>query len=141
MGLLDDPENNRLATMLGMGKSVIGPLYRMSTDRARDRLAELQDDLPARFKAAAFQLHPDRNPGNEAAADEFARLCEVRDALAALSFVHTPAGRRRVPKARTVESIIKVPTDDELRKHGGVSAKPCGAAGIEFSFYSGKYGI
>ncbi len=127
MGLKLDPEIDELSTMLGMGLDFLRSLNGMEPHAAQRRLEHRQTQLDIKFKEAAFELHPDRNLDDPDATRRFAMLSSVRDQLAALSILSTRGRRSPIP----VESIIKTPTDDELRKYGDVEVR-----GTRVSFFS-----
>lgn len=81
MSILDDPKLERLASMLGMGKADLDPLIRAPIAEANATLDRLKSELPRKFREAAFELHPDRNPDDPDASEKFKLLVRVRGIL------------------------------------------------------------
>ena len=70
-----------MAASMGMGRAALEPLIRAPIAEARAMLAKLHEELPARFRRAAFEVHPDRNPDDPRAAERFKLLVRVRKIL------------------------------------------------------------
>lgn len=74
--------------------------------QANDRLLVLQADIRAAWKAKAFELHPDRNPGDSEAEAAFKRLSEFVAKVATLKIVPSriPMWTRTAPAQTTTSS-------------------------------------
>lgn len=71
-----------MATRLGMGKRQLEPLISAPYQEAKRMLATMKEQLKAKYKQAAFELHPDRNQGNTAkAAEQFKLMVRVKAIL------------------------------------------------------------
>lgn len=76
-----------MAASLGMSDRVLVELKSIPVPEAQRRLASMKEELPAKFRAAAFELHPDRNPDDPRAGEKFKALVQVREYLEGLSVV------------------------------------------------------
>lgn len=72
MGLqFKTPELAEIATRLGVTEAALSGLMGHQIEEARKRLDALKADVKKRYRELAFQLHPDRNAGDDT---EFKKL-------------------------------------------------------------------
>lgn len=108
-----DTEAAELAGLLGMGRAELSRIQEMQDiDAAKAALARLQADLPARYKAAAFNLHPDRNRSKDSTR-RFQRLGEILDQLQALRL------NRYAPMPTPIRATYSGTTTSTVTSAGG----------------------